>query len=78
MRAKKKWVNAVSQKSNNPRVHNFSVILPHRGIRDSDSDLRLSLVSLKNSQATIGVHIARIEKELTDRGVSKYIIHPDR
>jgi hypothetical protein len=47
-------------------------------MRDSDSDLRLSLVSLKNSQAAIGVHIARIEKELSDRGVSRYIIHSDR
>ncbi|MDH4213865.1 MAG: hypothetical protein OEV85_08085 [Candidatus Thorarchaeota archaeon] len=68
----------MSHKSNNSRIHNFSVILPHRGVKDSDSDLRLSLVSLKNSQAAIAVHIARIEKELADRGVSRYIIHPDR
>ncbi len=78
MHIKLKMVNSVSHNNNNSRVHNFSVILPQRGVRDSDSDLRLSLVSLKNSQAAIGVHIARIEKELHDRGVSRYIIHPDR
>lgn len=68
----------MSNTENIPKSHSFHVILPHRGLRDSNRDLRLSLVSLKNSQAAIAVHIARIEKELADRKVSKYIIHPDR
>jgi hypothetical protein len=73
-----KKVNAVASTTDAPRAHNFQAILPQRGLRDSNRDLRLSLVSLKNSQAAIGVHIARIEKELERRKVSKYIIHPDR
>jgi len=78
MHARLKMVNSVSHKNNGSKIHNFSVILPQKGIRNSDSDLRLSLVSLKNSQAAMGVHIARIEKELSDRRVSRYIIHQDR
>jgi hypothetical protein len=73
-----KKVNELSNTAEISKIHNFQVILPKRGLKDSDRDLRLSLVSLKNSQAAIGVHIARIEKELADRKTSKYIIHQDR
>jgi hypothetical protein len=73
-----KQVNAMINTAKAHRVYSFKAILPQRGLGDTDRDLRLSLVSLKNSQAAIGVHIARIEKELEERKVSKYIIHPDR
>ena len=56
----------------------FHAILPDRVKSATDSDLRLSLVSLKNAESVIAVHVKRIEQELTSRKVSKYIIHQER
>jgi len=56
----------------------FQAILPDRVKSATDSDLRLSLVSLKNAESVIAVHVKRIEQELTSRKVSKYIIHQER
>ena len=53
-------------------------LLPDKVKYASDSDLRLSLISLKNTQSALGVHVTKIEKELSNRGVSKYIIHQER
>ncbi|MFX1561157.1 MAG: hypothetical protein ACFFBL_11265, partial [Promethearchaeota archaeon] len=52
----------------------FQAILPDRVRSATDNDLRLSLVSLKNAESVIAVHVMRIEQELTNRKVSKYII----
>jgi hypothetical protein len=71
-------VSTLGHNANGTRTHNFCVILPQKGSGNTNSELRLSLVSLKNSQAAIGVHIARIERELADRRVSQYIIHQER
>ena len=56
----------------------FQAIFPDRVKSATDSDLRLSLVSLKNAESVIAVHVKRIEQELTSRKVSKYIIHQER
>jgi len=56
----------------------LQALLPEKVKSATDTDLRLSLISLKNTQSAIGVHVVRIERELTNRGVSKYIIHQDR
>ncbi len=44
------------------------IILPTNIRTDSDNDLRLELVNLKNAQVTVAVHIQRIERELARRG----------
>lgn len=56
----------------------FQTLIPERVKAASDNDLRLSLVSLKNAQSAISVHVMRIERELSSRNVSKYIIHQER
>jgi hypothetical protein len=53
-------------------------ILPEKVKIATNNDLRLSLISLKNTQSAIGVHVSKIERELKNRGVSKYIIHQGR
>jgi hypothetical protein len=63
---------------NHQRHMKFQAILPDRVKSATDSDLRLSLVSLKNAQSALAVHVMRIERELTSRNVSKYIIHQER
>lgn len=50
------------------RKHAFNVILPRKLSEHSDSDLRLMLVSLKNTSVAVSVHIQRIERELRKRG----------
>jgi len=56
----------------------FHALLPEKLKSATDSDLRLSLISLKNTQSALAVHVMKIEGELSNRGVSKYIIHQDR
>jgi hypothetical protein len=56
----------------------FHALIPGRVTSATDNDLRLSLISLKNAQSAIGVHVSRIEHELEHRHVSKYIIHQGR
>lgn len=53
-------------------------LLPEKVKSATDIDLRLSLISLKNTQSALAVHVMKIERELSNRGVSKYIIHQDR
>lgn len=53
-------------------------LVPEKVKKATDSDLRLSLISLKNTQSAIAVHVMNIERELKHRGVSKYIIHQSR
>jgi len=64
--------------STHQREFKFNVVLPQSTVHASDIDLRLSLVTLKNIQAVVAVHVSKIEKELKKRGVSKYIIHQCR
>ena len=56
----------------------FRALLPDKVKSATDADLRLSLVSLKNALSAISVHVSRIEQELENRHVSKYIIHQER
>jgi hypothetical protein len=56
----------------------FNVVLPQSTIEASDTDLRLSLITLKNLESVVAVHTSKIERELKKRGVSKYIIHQQR
>lgn len=53
-------------------------LVPEKLKSATDSDLRLSLISLKNTQSAIAIHVMKIESELSKRGVSKYIIHQER
>jgi hypothetical protein len=62
-----KRVDRISNISN-WRKHAFSVILPRKLSECDDSDLRLMLVSLKNTTVATSVHIRRIERELENRG----------
>ncbi len=50
------------------RKHAFKVVLPRRLSEETENDLRLMLVSLKNARVTTSVHIQRIERELKRRG----------
>ncbi|MFX0046027.1 MAG: hypothetical protein ACFE8Z_09280 [Candidatus Hermodarchaeota archaeon] len=52
------------------RKHAFRVVLPRRLSEEKESDLKLMLVSLKNTRVATSVHIQRIEKELKRRGCS--------
>ena len=54
--------------------HSFNVILPRKLSEHTDSDLRLMLVSLKNTRTAVSVHILRIERELKKRGSSLTIL----
>ncbi|MFX1603174.1 MAG: hypothetical protein ACFFCK_06775 [Promethearchaeota archaeon] len=55
-------------KSKIGRRRTIPVVLPNSIRTDSDDDLRLELVTLKNAQVTVAVHIQRIERELARRG----------
>lgn len=50
------------------------VLLPNSIRKDNDNDLRLELVSLKNAQVAVTVHIQRIERELARRGSHRQIL----
>lgn len=50
------------------------VLLPNSIRKDTDNDLRLELVSLKNAQVAVTVHIQRIERELARRGSHRQIL----
>nr|KXH75462.1 MAG: hypothetical protein AM324_15280 [Candidatus Thorarchaeota archaeon SMTZ1-83] len=56
------------------RSHAFKVVLPRRISEHSESDLKLMLVSLKNTQVATSVHIRRIERELKRRGCSPMLL----
>jgi hypothetical protein len=59
------------------RRRSFPVLLPKRLKSDSDSALRFQLISLKNAEAALVVHIRRIETELKRRGTHTQILgHP--
>ncbi|MFX1272774.1 MAG: 4Fe-4S binding protein [Promethearchaeota archaeon] len=61
------------------RRHSFSLMLPRRAAIHSDSDLKLMLVSLKNTISTCSVYVSKIERELKKRGVVPTILHdPER
>ena len=62
-----KRVDRISDVSN-WRKHSFSVILPRKLSEHTDSDLRLMLVSLKNTTVAASVHAIKIERELKNRG----------
>ena len=62
----------------NPKNLKLHALIPERVKSATNNDLRLSLVSLKNTQAALAVHVMKIERELANRGVSKYIIHQER
>ena len=57
----------MSNKSRLGRKHSFKALIPTNLKEDSDRDLRLILVSLKNAESAIAVYIQRIEKELERR-----------
>jgi len=61
----------------NWREHSFKAIIPRKLSEDSDSDLRLMRVSLKNAIAAASVHLERVERELKKRGSSLKIINRD-
>ncbi|MHA2379232.1 MAG: hypothetical protein ACXADO_03125 [Candidatus Thorarchaeota archaeon] len=50
------------------RKHAFKVVLPRKLSEHTESDLKLMLVSLKNTRVVTSVHIQRIERELKKRG----------
>lgn len=50
------------------------MLLPKRLKTDSDADLRFQLVSLKNAESALVVHIKRIERELEKRGSHTQIL----
>ncbi|MFW9945113.1 MAG: hypothetical protein ACFFB7_08955 [Candidatus Sifarchaeia archaeon] len=52
------------------RKHTFKVVLPRRLSEETERDLKLMLVSLKNTRVATTVHIQRIERELKRRGCS--------
>jgi hypothetical protein len=56
------------------RAYAFPVLLPKRLKTESDVDLRLQLVSLKNAESALVVHIKRIERELEKRGSHTQIL----
>jgi len=60
------------------RMHSLKVILPKKLSTHSDCDLKLMLVSLKNTMVTGAVHISRIEKELRRRGIEPSILGGSR
>jgi len=56
------------------RTHAFRVILPRKLSEHTDSDLKLMLVSLKNTAIATTVHTQRIERELQKRGSNLKIL----
>ncbi|MGD9381002.1 MAG: hypothetical protein PVI03_01005 [Candidatus Thorarchaeota archaeon] len=56
------------------RKYSLPVLLPKRLKTDSDADLRFQLVSLKNAESALVVHIKRIERELEKRGSHSQIL----
>ena len=58
----------------NWRKHNFNVVLPRKLSAHTNSDLKLMLVSLKNTAIATSVHIHRIERELESRGCNLTIL----
>ncbi|MHA2312584.1 MAG: hypothetical protein ACXADC_00270 [Candidatus Thorarchaeota archaeon] len=56
------------------RKHSFNALIPKNLNQDSDRDLRLILVSLKNAESAIGVYIQKVEKELMKRGSRTQIL----
>lgn len=56
------------------RKHSFNVLLPRRIGTNSDVELKLMLVALRNAIVAISVHISRIENELQERGVDTRIL----
>jgi hypothetical protein len=58
----------------NLRRHSFNVFLPRKLSEHTENDLKLMLVSLKNTLSVSTVHIARIERELKKRGCSMSIL----
>jgi hypothetical protein len=58
----------------NLRRHSFNVFLPRKLSEHSESDLKIMLVSLKNTLSVSTVHIVRIERELKKRGCSMSIL----
>jgi hypothetical protein len=62
------------EESQSGRKYSFPVLLPKRLKTDSDADLRFQLVSLKNAESALVVHIKRIERELEKRGSHTQIL----
>ncbi|MFW9976268.1 MAG: hypothetical protein ACFFDQ_13435 [Candidatus Thorarchaeota archaeon] len=58
--------------------HSFKVILPEKVNAHTDHELRLMLVSLKNTIVASSVHISRIENELRKRGKVSSILENAR
>nr|KXH75706.1 MAG: hypothetical protein AM325_16020 [Candidatus Thorarchaeota archaeon SMTZ1-45] len=56
----------------------FNVIIPRRTSSNTDAELRLMLVTLKNTVIASSVHISRIENELRKRGKSSRILSSAR
>jgi len=73
MKSKERSVDRISNGSN-WRKHAFSVILPRKLSEHTDSDLKLMLVSLKNTTIAASVHIRKIERELKERGCNLTIL----
>ncbi|MHA2299897.1 MAG: hypothetical protein ACXACD_02975, partial [Candidatus Thorarchaeota archaeon] len=64
----------MSNKSRIGRTHSFKALIPTNLKVDSDRDLRLILVSLRNAESAIAVYIQKIEKELERRGSRTQIL----
>lgn len=64
----------MSSKTKIGRRRPIPIMLPNSIRTESDNDLRLELVSLKNAQVTVAVHIQRIERELAKRGSHTQIL----
>jgi hypothetical protein len=60
--------------SESGRKYSFPVLLPKKLKTDTDADLRIQLVSLKNAESALIVHIKRIERELENRGSHTQIL----
>ncbi|MHA2066157.1 MAG: hypothetical protein ACXABY_17435 [Candidatus Thorarchaeota archaeon] len=64
----------MSNESRIGRKQSFRALIPTNLKEDSDRDLRLILVSLRNAESAIAVYIQKIEKELTKRGSRTQIL----
>jgi len=73
MQLKEKRLDRINNVSN-WRKYAFSVILPRKLSEHTDSDLKLMLVSLKNTTIAASVHIHKIERELKERGCNLTIL----
>ena len=58
----------------NLRKRSFNVFLPRKLSEHTESDLKLMLISLKNTLCVSTLHIGRIEGELKKRGCSLSIL----